>query len=184
VGVLQNEVEYLDRIEQVFAALEIPRNYGLSRGLKPYLEATELVVVEEGDPPKRLAPAAAHRWIQLKKAAAGDGIGLVLISGFRSLDRQRELIEAKLKKGNALNKILKILAAPGYSQHHTGLALDIGIGTTVDVTEAFEATDAFAWLALHAADYGFVMPYPRGNQYGFIYEPWHWALATVKEIHT
>jgi D-alanyl-D-alanine carboxypeptidase len=184
MGVLQNEVGYLRRIEQVFAALEIPRNYGLSRGLKPYLEATELVVVDEGDPPKQLAPAAAHRWAQLKRAAAGDGVGLVLISGFRGLDRQRELIEAKLKKGDDLDKILKILAAPGYSQHHTGLALDIGTGTSVDVTEAFETTDAFAWLALHAGEYGFVMPYPRGNHYGFIYEPWHWALATVQEVDT
>ena len=176
---LQTKAEYLERIEQVFAALEIPPNYGWQRGLKPYPEATDLVVVDGGDPPKRLASEAADRWDRLKKAAARDGVGLLLVSGFRSLDRQRELIEAKLKRGDDLNKILQILAAPGYSQHHTGLALDIGTGTSVDVTEAFEHTDAFAWLALHAGEYGFMMPYPRGNLYGFVYEPWHWALETL-----
>jgi zinc D-Ala-D-Ala carboxypeptidase len=178
-SVLQNEAEYLERIEQVFAALAIPSDYSWQRGLKPYPEATDLVVVDEGDSPKHLAPEAAHRWDQLKRAAARDGVGLVLVSGFRSVDRQRELIEAKLKKGHELKKILQILAAPGYSQHHTGLALDIGIGTNIDVTEAFEHTDAFAWLSSHAGEYGFMMPYPRGNQYGFVYEPWHWALETI-----
>jgi zinc D-Ala-D-Ala carboxypeptidase len=177
--VLQTEAEYLERIEQVFAALEIPSDYSWQRGLKPYPEATDLMAVDEGDPPKRLAPEAGHRWIQLKRAAARDGVGLILVSGFRSVDRQRELIEAKLKKGNELKKILQVLAAPGYSQHHTGLALDIGTGTNIDVTEAFEHTDAFAWLSLHAEEYGFTMPYPRGNQYGFVYEPWHWALETL-----
>jgi D-alanyl-D-alanine carboxypeptidase len=177
--VLQNEAEYLERIEQVFAALEIPSDYSWRRGLKPYPEATDLVVVDEGDPPKRLAPEAAHRWDQLKRAAARDGVGLVLVSGFRSVDRQQALIENKLKRGYQLETILKILAAPGYSQHHTGLALDIGTGTNIDVTEAFEHTDAFAWLSSHAGEYGFMMPYPRGNQYGFVYEPWHWALETI-----
>jgi zinc D-Ala-D-Ala carboxypeptidase len=178
-GVLQNEAEYLERIEQVFAALEIPSDYSWQRGLKPYPEATDLVVVDEGDPPKRLAAEAAQSWNQLKRAAARDGVGLILVSGFRSVDRQRELIEAKLKRGNELKKILQVLAAPGYSQHHTGLALDIGTGTNIDVTEAFAHTDAFAWLSSHAGEYGFMMPYPRGNQYGFVYEPWHWALETI-----
>ena len=178
-SVLQNEAEYLERIEQVFAALEIPSDYSWQRGLKPYPEATDLVVVDEGDPPKRLAAEAAHRWNQLKRAAARDGVGLILVSGFRSVDRQRELIEAKLRKGNELKKILQLLAAPGYSQHHTGLALDIGTGTNIDVTEAFAYTDAFAWLSSHAGEYGFMMPYPRGNRYGFVYEPWHWALETI-----
>ncbi len=158
--VLQNEAEYLERIEQVFAALEIPSDYSWQRGLKPYPEATDLVVVDGGDSPKHLAPEAADRWDQLKRAAARDGVGLVLVSGFRSVDRQRELIEAKLKKGNELKMILQVLAAPGYSQHHTGLALDIGTGTNIDVTEAFAHTDAFAWLSSHAGEYGFMDALP------------------------
>ena len=175
----ENETQYLRRIESIFSALEIPPSYGVLRGLRPYPEATDLIIVDDGNPPKRLAPEAAQRWQEMQKAAAGDGIHLSLISGFRSLQRQQELIEAKLKKGDALTKILQILAAPGYSQHHTGLALDIGTGTNIDVTEAFEQTDAFSWLALHARKYEFIMPYPRGNEYGFVYEPWHWALEAL-----
>jgi D-alanyl-D-alanine carboxypeptidase len=176
---VENEAQYLRRIESIFSDLQIPANYSLFRGLRPYPEASGLVAADGGNPPKLLAGEAARRWQELRRAAAGDGIGLILVSGFRSVDRQRELIEAKLKKGDELNKILQVLAAPGYSQHHTGLALDIGTGTNIDVTEAFEHTDAFAWLSLHAGEYGFMMPYPRGNQYGFVYEPWHWALETL-----
>lgn len=176
---VENEAQYLRRIESIFSDLQIPANYSELRGLSPYPEARELVAVDGGNPPKLLAVEAAERWQEMKRAAAGDGIGLILVSGFRSVDRQRELIEAKLKKGDELKKILQVLAAPGYSQHHTGLALDIGTGTNLDVTEAFEQTDAFGWLSFHAGEHGFMMPYSRGNQYGFVYEPWHWALETL-----
>jgi zinc D-Ala-D-Ala carboxypeptidase len=177
--VVEIEEQYLRRIESIFSDLQIPANYSVLRGLRPYPEGSELVAVDGGNPPTLLAAEAAPRWQEMTRAAAGDGIGLILVSGFRSVDRQRELIEAKLKKGNELKKILQILAAPGYSQHHTGLALDIGTGANTDVTEAFERTDAFAWLSSHAGEYGFMMPYPRGNPYGFVYEPWHWALETI-----
>jgi zinc D-Ala-D-Ala carboxypeptidase len=176
---VENEAQYLRRIESIFSDLRIPANYSVLRGLRPYPEAAELVAVDTGNPPTLLAGEAAKRWQQMRRAAAGDGIGLILVSGFRSVERQRELIEAKLKKGNELKIILQILAAPGYSQHHTGLALDVGTGTNTDVTEAFEHTGAFGWLLSHAGEYGFMMPYPRGNPYGFVYEPWHWALETI-----
>ena len=180
----EHEAEYLRRIKSIFSDLQIPANYGALRGLSPYLEATELVAVDESDPPKRLAIDAAQRWEKMRAAAAGDGIELILISGFRSLERQKELIENKLKRGEDLQAVLKVLAAPGYSQHHTGLALDIGAATALDLTEAFEQTEAFSWLVSHAGKLGFVMPYPRGNRYGFIYEPWHWFLGTPPSTPT
>jgi zinc D-Ala-D-Ala carboxypeptidase len=178
----EDAAQYLQRIELICSDLQIPPNYGVHRSLRRYPEATELVTVGESDPTKRLAPLAAERWLGMRRAAVGDGIKFILISGFRSLERQRELIENKLKRGDQLAEVLKVLAAPGYSQHHTGLALDIGGATGFDLTEAFEQTDAFKWLVAHAKEFGFTMPYPRGNRYGFIYEPWHWVLETIDDL--
>ena len=72
--------------------------------------------------------------------------------------------------------ILRVNAAPGCSEHHTGRAIDI---TSVDcspLSEAFATTSAYDWLQLNAAQFGFFMTFPAGNSFGIIYEPWHWAL--------
>jgi zinc D-Ala-D-Ala carboxypeptidase len=174
-----NDALYLRRIEEAFMALGIPQDYGIQRDLVPYPEASALVAVNETEPPKQLAPEAVSRWYSLKQAAITDGIELLLISGFRSFDRQRQIIETKLGKGQDIQSVLKVMAAPGYSQHHTGLALDIGTAGHVDLMEDFEGTDAFRWLTTRAKEFGFYMPYIRGNRFGFIYEPWHWALVEL-----
>jgi zinc D-Ala-D-Ala carboxypeptidase len=114
----------------------------------------------------------------MKSAAAKDEIELLLISGFRSVDRQIEIIENKLRRGVNLTTILSVNAAPGFSQHHTGLALDIGCPTHPNLMKGFENTAAFRWLTSYAGQFGFVMPCTRDNPHGFVYEPWHWVLAT------
>jgi D-alanyl-D-alanine carboxypeptidase len=99
----------------------------------------------------------------------------LLVSGFRSIERQVSLIQAKLAKGQSLEAILQVNAAPGYSQHHTGEAVDVATPGCRPLIEEFEATPAYAWLATHAAEHGFSLPYARGNRFGFSYEPWHWS---------
>ena len=69
---------------------------------------------------------------------------------------------------------LPIFAAPGFSEHHTGRALDIGTPGFVDLEENFETTAAFAWLQVHAEEFGFTLSYPKGGTRGIGYEPWHW----------
>ena len=69
-------------------------------------------------------------------------------------------------------------AAPGFSEHHSGLALDIGTQDEPPAEESFERTAAFAWLRDHAGEHGFVMSYPRDNPHGIVYEPWHWRFST------
>jgi zinc D-Ala-D-Ala carboxypeptidase len=112
----------------------------------------------------------------MKSAAAQDEIELLVISGFRSVDRQTEIIEGKLAQRLALHAILAVIAAPGFSQHHTGLAIDIGTPNHTALTEDFENSAAFHWLTSCAEKFGFVMPYTRDNPHGFIYEPRHWVL--------
>jgi zinc D-Ala-D-Ala carboxypeptidase len=167
---------YLRRIESIHRTLHIPANYGALRQLTPYLESPDLIPVEGHERQHHLSPQAALQWHTMKSAAAGDGIELLLISGFRSVDRQREIIERKLRKGMDLSTILTVNAAPGFSQHHTGLALDIGTPTHPNLMNGFENTATFDWLTAYARNFGFVMPYTHDNPHGFIYEPWHWML--------
>jgi zinc D-Ala-D-Ala carboxypeptidase len=156
--------------------LGIPADYGAKRRLKPQAEATELVsVAASSDGRKiRLEPAAARDWKAMRDSASGEGIVLEALSGFRSIERQVEIIEGKLAAGHSIDDILKTVAAPGYSEHHTGRAIDIGVPGEPPLTEEFANTPAFRWLTGHAHDFGFKLSYPRNNLYGFAYEPWHW----------
>ncbi len=110
------------------------------------------------------------------EAASADGIRLLIVSGFRDFEYQAGLIRRKLDAGQQLDDILKVNAAPGFSQHHTGCAVDIATPGSRPLSEEFEESDAFGWLGRRAAEFGFSMTYPRDNPCGFIYEPWHWAL--------
>jgi D-alanyl-D-alanine carboxypeptidase len=98
------------------------------------------------------------------------------VSGFRSFDHQRKIIERKLAAGLTVEQIICVSALPGFSEHHTGRAIDIGTPDCPPVTEAFEQTPAFEWLIRRSHEFGYSMTYPRGNPFGVIYEPWHWVF--------
>src|SRR6185503_1732614 len=104
-------------------------DYATSRKLHPYREATRLVLVgraADDGRPVRLTPLAAAAWQRMRDVAASQGVTLLPLSGFRSIARQTRLIRQKLAAGQTLESILGLVAAPGYSEHHTGRALDIG----------------------------------------------------------
>lgn len=167
-----------DTQRSVHQELGIPADYG-SGGSPPFFaEAGELTDVGPNlvGRMQRLTPEAASRWMAMGEAAAADGVRLMIVSGFRSFDYQAELIRNKLKAGQAIGDILRVNAAPGFSQHHTGAAVDIATPGSRPLTEDFEQTEAFDWLTKNAAGFGFSMSYPRDNPHGFIYEPWHWSL--------
>ena len=120
---------------------------------------------------------AADAWQRLREAARRDGVMLEAISGYRSHDYQLGIFERKLARGQLVEQILRVNAAPGYSEHHSGLALDISAPGEPPAEESFETTPAFAWLQAKAPAHGFHMSYPRDNPHGIIYEPWHWCYA-------
>jgi D-alanyl-D-alanine carboxypeptidase len=160
--------------------LGIPADYGAHRGLPSFAEAERLVEVGPNlvGRMQRLTPAAAACWQLMVEAAGGDGIRLLIVSGYRSFEYQAELIRKKLAAGQAIADILEVNAAPGFSEHHSGRAVDIATPGSRPLTEEFEESPAFTWLTAHAGRFGFSMSYPRDNPQGFIYEPWHWAAAT------
>jgi D-alanyl-D-alanine carboxypeptidase len=164
-------------LPRIWTELEIPADYAVGRGLAFQPEAAELVSIGADSQNRdcRLAPRAAQAWRAMQDAATADGITLCPISGFRSVERQAQILREKLARGDRLDDILRSNAAPGYSEHHTGRALDITDGVAPPLSESFERTHAFAWLSRHAGRFGFHLSYPRGNSHGFRPEPWHWC---------
>jgi len=164
--------------QKLHRELGIPDDYASSRQLPDYAEADELVEVGPNlvGRMQRLTPTAAAKWQQMIEAAAGDGIRLLIVSGYRSFDYQADLIRNKLKSGQAIDEILQVSAAPGHSQHHTGNAIDIATPGSRPLTAEFETSEAFNWLTANAETFGFSMTYGKDNPHGLIYEPWHWSL--------
>jgi D-alanyl-D-alanine carboxypeptidase len=162
---------------ELLAELGIAADYGVSPHRPAFVEATELTDVERNlvGTMQRLAPETAAAWREMKNAAANAGVRLLMVSGFRSIRHQAELIRRKLAAGQALDAILKVSAAPGFSEHHTGRAIDIATPGTRPLTEEFAGSAAFAWLEDNAGIFGFAMPYGPNNRFGFAYEPWHWS---------
>jgi len=149
-----------------------------ARGLPVCAEAQCLEVAEIGADGReqRLIEPAAAAWRALKAAASADGIALSIVSSFRSIERQTEIIRRKLDAGQAIEEILTVCAPPGFSEHHTGRAVDVSTPGVRALVVEFDRTPAFAWLTAHANDFGFRLSYPAGNAQGFEYEPWHWCF--------
>lgn len=166
---------------ELFADLGIPSDYGRNPHRPAYREAAELEDVEPNvlGRMQRLAPETARAWRAMKIAALENGVHLLLVSGFRSVTYQADLIRRKLAAGQDIESVLKVNAAPGFSEHHTGQAVDLATPGTRPLTEEFAETEAFAWLTNNARRFGFGMPYGRDNAYGFAYEPWHWSQVGV-----
>lgn len=147
------------------------------RGLTAFDEADELetVTTRADGTALKLVPGAAAAWRAMHKAAADDGIELIVVSAFRSITYQRGILQRKLDAGQSPAQIFAVSAPPGYSEHHTGRALDLTTPGSAALEEEFADTEAFRWLQKHAGRFGFVLSYPPDNPQGFTYEPWHWA---------
>lgn len=166
-------------IQAVFASLGIPADLVDARRLLPQVEATELVIAGISDEGRQflLVPDAARAWQIMRGAAARAGVTLTLVSAFRSISRQAEIIRKKLDDGLSLAAILSESAPPGFSEHHSGRAIDVTTTGIAGLEPEFETTEAFRWLTQNASRHGFVLSFPRGNRYGYVYEPWHWFYS-------
>lgn len=140
--------------------------------VKPDVQPTRETVSEN----IYMRPEAAAALEDLFEAAAQDGITLYATSGYRSYSTQKAIFERKLERMDEKQANASV-AKPGYSEHQTGLAMDIEGETTkgTGLTEAFGESPEGIWTAEHCAEYGFIIRYPKGktNITGYIYEPWH-----------
>ena len=150
-------------------------------GHYPYEEApdAELTPITD-DGSIVLRTVAAEKFVAMVDAAAAEGIKLVPLSGFRSQQEQEGVffdVQAERKEG--VTTRAEVSAPPGYSEHHTGYAIDIGdeFYPDADLKESFEDTPAFEWLQQNAMQYGFELSFPKDNIQGVSYEPWHWRFV-------
>lgn len=171
----------LDRLHERLDALGLDDGYGHRTGLPLVAEPDWLALAgfDRYRRPLWLLEPVARAWSHMREAALRDDVVLEAISGYRSHDYQLGIFERKRARGLSVEEILGVNAAPGYSEHHSGRALDIGTPDEPAAEESFERTPAFAWLRDNADGYGFGMSYPRGNQHGIVYEPWHWCWTAT-----
>ncbi|MCZ0904136.1 D-alanyl-D-alanine carboxypeptidase family protein, partial [Microcoleus sp. HI-ES] len=154
-------------------------------GHLPYPEAPakDLVGVTS-DGSVKLRSSAAAKYQEMVNAAAASGIYFAPISGFRSLqDQQHVFFDVKAERRQNASKRAEVSAPPGYSEHHTGYAIDIGDGTAPEhnLSPSFENTEAFKWLEANAVAFSFEMSFPKNNRQGVSYEPWHWRFVGDKQ---
>jgi D-alanyl-D-alanine carboxypeptidase len=175
-------IEHSEEIRLVLASLGISEHLIAARCLVMCPEAKELVVAAIGDDGREylLTPAAAEGWRDMSAAALSDGVIIKIASAFRSIDRQTEIVRAKLARGLSLEAILCVSAPPGYSEHHSGRAVDVTTEDIVSFEPEFENTAAFRWLSKNAGQFGFALSYPAQNPYGYAYEPWHWCFRSAE----
>ena len=150
-------------------------------GHLPYEEASpEELKNITADGSIKLRSTAAQAYLEMADSARQEGIRLIPLSGFRTIQDQEYLFfEVKAQRGQNASKRAEVSAPPGYSEHHTGYALDVGDADFADshLDVSFEKTKAFEWLAENAAFYSFELSFPQDNPQGVSYEPWHWRYV-------
>ncbi len=120
------------------------------------------------------------------EAAWKDGVNLKVLSPYRSYATQQRLFNNKVQRvidsgtpaERAEEVAATVVARPGTSEHHTGLAIDFN-----SVEDSFEKTSMYKWLDKNAQDYGFILRYTAEKQEitGVIHESWHWRFVGINE---
>ena len=144
----------------------LPSNYTPSNLVTPNVSATKSITVRQ-----ETATALEKMFYDAKQ----QGINLTLVSGFRSYSYQKSIYNNYLKYYGQIETD-KYMAKAGYSEHQTGLAVDISSKSIGYVLENyFEDTKEGQWLKENAHKYGFILRYPkdRVQDTGYGYEPWH-----------
>lgn len=137
----------------------------------PNVKFSEAGVLEK----KHMNYTAAYFLKLLFKAAEEENIHLVAVSGYRSYNRQKVLYNNYVRQ-HGQEATDRFSAKPGYSEHQTGLAMDVSAKSVgYGLVTAFGNTKEGQWLAHHAHEYGFIIRYPQDKEHitGYMYEPWH-----------
>ena len=158
-------------------------------GHLPYAEITKekLVLIE---PNIQVHIDMRDSLLEMRDAAKKSGIYLVFLSGYRSINLQNEIFYSlKSFRNQEAAERARVSAPPGYSEHSTGFAIDIGDATQreTDFETEFENTEAFRWLIKNAAKFHFKLSFNKNNKY-IDYEPWHWryegSIEALKVFET
>ena len=124
-----------------------------------------------------LEKEAFYYYEQLKEYLKTIGIKIVINEAYRSIEDQEKIVE-EFKNIYDEEKLYKKVAVPGYSEHHTGLAIDIGLifDKREEEEENIKIREAiYQEMHKHLSKFGFILRYPKGKEEitGYSYEPWH-----------
>jgi len=156
--------------------IHVNKSNKLPDGYAPDLVAVDNVLV---------SAALTADFDAMRKAAEADGTRIRIRDGYRSYDEQEQVYDSittgYVEQGNtravAVERAGMVVALPGYSEHHTGLAIDFSYGADADAQAVM-----WEWLGVHAHEYGFILRYPESREdiTGYSYEPWHYRYVGIE----
>ena len=151
-GYVKDGVTYIDGVLVVNKTYSLPETYG--DGITDEVNAA---------------------FNDMKAAALTEGLNLNICSGFRSYETQSGLYNSYVNR-DGKEAAETYSARPGYSEHQSGLAMDINMAS-----DAFNSTPEAKWLSDNAYKYGFILRYPNGksDETGYKYESWHYRYVGV-----
>lgn len=170
---------------------ELPANYQWDLVYWSNGEAVDNEILNKSDFDIQAIDRMAYEPLKrMFEAAEKDGCPLGFYSGYRSIVRQNRnfvrSVENNMNSGLSLEeakaKTNKSRAYPGTSEHNIGLAIDILVKGSTDLSNNFEKTPQFKWLQENAENYGFILRYPKDKTEitEIIYEPWHYRYVGVE----
>lgn len=159
--------ELLKKYSKVFFLSE---NY-----VPPRLKDVDQSYLADAEKPAQVLENMYPFLVDMTNAAKNSGVPLLVISGYRSFEYQKNL-KSDYKIIYGAGTANQFSAEQGYSEHQMGTAIDFGTTKSLTAEVTFEKTDAFKWLNDNAYKYGFVISYPKANKF-YQYEPWHWRFV-------
>lgn len=182
----ENEIEEENVLEQEPPITKDKTNYikGQKLPTTPTFVKEVLIVNKQYPLPETYKPGenreARLAFDNMAAEALLDGFNLHAFSTYRSFDRQTELYERYVER-DGIEEADRYSARPGYSEHQTGLAFDIGEvnGEKDWASSRFGETAAGEWIATNAHRFGFIMRYPEGKEEvtGYMHESWHYRYV-------
>lgn len=126
--------------------------------------------------PGGILPEVTNAFAKMQAKAAQEGLRIYISSGFRNYNRQVRLYNYYIKR-DGKDAADTFSARPGYSEHQTGLTVDLN-----SISDSFSRTPEAKWVAEHAHEYGFIVRFPQGKEAitGYKYESWHLRYLGVE----
>ncbi len=165
--------------EEEWQLILVNADHAIDQSFKP-----ELSEVQNGYLMDQRVVGSAQRMIQ---DAGEQGVELLVCSGYRSYESQQQHFDSSVQslknsgytEAAAIASTQRLIARPGTSEHQTGLALDIVTPSYQGLDDGYAETDAAKWLLKHAAEYGFILRYPKDKEEitKISFEPWHYRYV-------
>ena len=154
----------------------------------PYtVEPAPLLDIADETTGQQLEAEAAMQYRSMAAAAQADGVSLTLVAGYQDADTRQDAYEARVQtyrdkrksEEEATRLAATIQPAANANEHGTGYAADILSADDPQQDTSFAETRAYEWLTAYAAEYGFILRYPKEAESvtGITYEPWHWRYV-------